>query len=76
MTNTPSNNSPNHPSVDPREPWVTKADLSRHLKRSTRWIERRHRDGLPSCKPGENAHRRYQIGAVEDWLDGLNGCAA
>ncbi len=34
------------------EPWVTKQELARHLRYSTRWVELRQREGLPSVLMG------------------------
>jgi hypothetical protein len=48
------------------EPWVTKRELARHLRYSTRWVELRHREGLPSVLMG--GRRRYRISEVESWL--------
>lgn len=49
------------------EPWVNKKDLADHLKYSTRWIELRLRDGMPSSKWG--GERRFKISQVEHWLE-------
>ncbi len=48
------------------EPWVSKRVLARHLGFSTRWVELRHREGLPSQLVG--GRRRYRISEVEAWL--------
>ena len=48
------------------EPWVTKKQLARHLGVSTRWIELRQREGLPSELLA--GRRRYRISHVEAWL--------
>src|SRR4051812_35511517 len=37
--------------------WLTKRELAEHLRLSTRWIEQRHHDGLPSQLVG--GVRRY-----------------
>jgi hypothetical protein len=48
------------------EPWVSKKVLARHLGISTRWVELRQREGLPSQLVGRC--RRYRITEVEAWL--------
>lgn len=48
------------------EPWLKKAQLAEHLGYSTRWIELRVKEGMPSEKWG--GERRFRITAVEDWL--------
>jgi hypothetical protein len=45
------------------EPWVTKRELARHLRCSTRWIELRQREGLPSILLG--GRRRYRISVIQ-----------
>lgn len=50
----------------PVDPWVGKAQLARHWGKSTRWIELRMRDGMPSRMMG--GRRQYRVSACEDWL--------
>lgn len=50
-----------------REPWHTKQELADHLGFSVRWVELRVRDGMPARRMGNRL--RFQIGAVEVWLD-------
>jgi excisionase family DNA binding protein len=49
------------------EPWLSKQQLAAHLGYSTRWVELRVREGLPSRKMG--GRRRFRLSAVEDWLE-------
>lgn len=50
---------------------LTKKQLATHLDRSTRWVELRMREGLPSIAPTERyPHRRFRLGDVEAWLAG------
>ncbi len=50
---------------------LTKQQLARHLGRSTRWIELKVRDGMPSEPPTRRfPHRRFRLGDVESWLAG------
>ena len=51
-----------------REPWCTKQELADHLGFSTRWVELRVREGMPARRMGRQL--RFQISAVEAWLDG------
>lgn len=51
------------------EQLLTKKQLAQHLGRSSRWIEIRMREGLPSLEPTERfPHRRYRLADVEAWL--------
>jgi hypothetical protein len=50
------------------EPWVTKRQLSEHLKVALRWIETQHHHGLPHVRRGSVV--RYRISEVEAWLRG------
>ncbi len=55
----------------PLDAVLTKQQLARHLGRSTRWIELRVRDGMPSEPPTARfPHRRFRLTAVELWLVG------
>ena len=48
---------------------VTKRQLADHLGRSTRWIELRVREGMPSEPPTTRyPHRRFKLSEVEAWL--------
>jgi hypothetical protein len=49
------------------EPWCTKQELAYHLGFSVRWVELRVREGMPARRMGRRL--RFQISAVEDWLD-------
>ncbi len=49
------------------EPWVSKQQLAAHLGYSTRWVELRVREGLPSRKIG--GRRKFHLSAVEAWLE-------
>lgn len=49
------------------EPWVSKQQVAAHLGYSTRWIELRMHEGLPSRKMG--GRRKFQLSAVEAWLE-------
>lgn len=50
-----------------REPWCTKQELAEHLGFSLRWVELRVREGMPARRMGQRL--RFQISAVEAWLD-------
>jgi phage terminase Nu1 subunit (DNA packaging protein) len=48
---------------------VTKAEVARYLGRSTRWVELRVNEGMPSIAPtGRFRNRRFRIAEVEAWL--------
>lgn len=49
------------------EPWLDKPALAKHLAVSTRWIERRLHDGLPSTWIAER--RKFKVSEVEAWLE-------
>lgn len=51
---------------DGLEPWMTKQQIAEHLGFSTRWVEIRMREGLPSSTMG--GRRRYLASEVEAWL--------
>lgn len=59
------------PSRRAHDPWVTKRQLAAYLGYSTRWIELRARDGLPSRMMG--SRRRYRISEVERWMTQYTG---
>ena len=50
------------------EPWVTKKHVAAHLGFSTRWVELRVREGMPSRLVG--GHRRFRLSVVEAWIAG------
>jgi hypothetical protein len=51
------------------EQLVTKQQLAEHLGRSTRWVELRVRDGMPSEAPTSRfPRRRFRLSEVEAWL--------
>lgn len=55
----------------PLQALLTKQQLARHFGRSTRWVELRVRDGMPSEPPTKRfPHRRFRLGDVESWLEG------
>lgn len=50
-------------------PLLTKRQLAAHIGRSTRWVELRMREGMPSVAPTERyPHRRFRLSDVEAWL--------
>lgn len=53
-----------------REPWLSKRQIAEHLGRSTRWVELRVREGLPSKMIG--GRRGFRLSEVEAWIDGRN----
>jgi hypothetical protein len=51
------------------EQMLTKQQLAAHLGRSTRWIELRVREGMPSEAPTTRfPRRRFRLCEVEAWL--------
>jgi predicted DNA-binding transcriptional regulator AlpA len=50
------------------EPWLTKRQVAVHLGFSTRWVELRMREGMPSRLMG--GCRRFRLSEVEGWVDG------
>ena len=50
------------------EPWLSKKQVAAHLGFSTRWVELRIRDGLPSKLIG--GQRRFRLSEVEAWIEG------
>jgi hypothetical protein len=51
------------------EQLVTKRRLAEHLGRSTRWVELRVREGMPSEPPTTRyPQRRFRLSEVEAWL--------
>lgn len=56
-------------------PMLTKAQLAQHLGRSTRWVEERVKDGMPS-KMGTRRNRSvrlFPLYDVESWLGNTKG---
>ena len=49
------------------EPWLTKRQLAAYLSYSTRWVEIRMREGLPSKLIG--GQRRFHLSEVEAWIE-------
>lgn len=49
-----------------REPWLSKRELANHLHFSTRWVEYRVREGMPSQRMG--GRLRFRLSEVESWL--------
>jgi hypothetical protein len=48
---------------------LTKRQLAAHLGRSTRWVEMRMREGLPSIPPTSRfPQRRFRLADVEEWI--------
>jgi hypothetical protein len=50
------------------EPWLTKREIAAHFGRSTRWVELRMQEGLPSKMIG--GRRGFRLADVEAWIDG------
>lgn len=50
-----------------REPLLSKRELHLRLTRSTRWIEQRVAEGMPSYLDG-NGYRRFRLSEVTPWL--------
>ena len=51
------------------EQLLTKRQLADHLGRSTRWVELRVREGMPSEPPTSRfPRRRFRLADVEAWL--------
>jgi len=50
------------------EPWLSKREIAAHFGRSTRWVELRMREGLPSKMIG--GRRGFHLSDVEAWIDG------
>jgi hypothetical protein len=51
------------------EQLLTKRQLAQHLSRSTRWVELRVREGMPSEAPTTRyPQRRFRLSEVEAWL--------
>jgi predicted DNA-binding transcriptional regulator AlpA len=52
------------------EPWLSKRQIADYFGRSTRWVELRVREGLPSKMIG--GRRGFRLSEVEAWIDGRN----
>lgn len=52
------------------EPWVDKAAIARHLGCSRRTVSRYMQAGLPFRRRFEHSHPRFQVGAVDEWMEG------
>jgi hypothetical protein len=48
------------------EPWVSKRQVAAHFGFSTRWVEMRVREGMPSQVIG--GRRRFLVSECEAWL--------
>jgi hypothetical protein len=48
------------------EPWVSKRQIAAHFGFSTRWVELRVREGMPSQLFG--GHRRFRVSECEAWV--------
>jgi hypothetical protein len=48
------------------EPWLSKRQVADHFGRSTRWVELRVREGLPSHMIG--GRRGFRLSEVESWV--------
>ncbi len=50
------------------EPWLSKKQVAAHYGYSTRWVELRMRDGMPSHVRG--GHRKFVLSEIEAWFEG------
>ena len=50
------------------EPWLSKKQLAAHLGFTTRWVELRVTEGMPSERWG--GRFRFRVSEVEPWLKG------
>lgn len=48
------------------EPWLSKRQVAGHFGYSTRWVELRVKDGMPSQMIG--GHRKFRLSECELWL--------
>lgn len=48
------------------EPWRSKRQIADYFGYSTRWVELRVRDGMPSEMIG--GHRKFRVSECEAWL--------
>jgi predicted DNA-binding transcriptional regulator AlpA len=49
------------------EPWLSKKQVAVHYGFSTRWVELRVRDGMPSHLRG--GQRRFLLSEIEAWFE-------
>jgi predicted DNA-binding transcriptional regulator AlpA len=49
------------------EPWLSKRQLAHHLGFSTRWVELKVREGMPSHRWANRL--RFRVSEVEAWLE-------
>jgi predicted DNA-binding transcriptional regulator AlpA len=49
-----------------REPWLSKRQIAGHYGRSTRWVELRMREGMPSRLIG--GRRGFRLSEVDEWI--------
>ena len=52
--------------IDWTEPFITKTELARHMGFSTRWVERRVKDGMPHYRVG--GRLRFQKSQSIAWV--------
>lgn len=50
------------------EPWLSKRQIAAHFGRTTRWVELRVREGMPSRMNG--GRRGFRLSEVENWMAG------
>lgn len=57
------------PKAPPVERWITKRELARHWSCSTKHIERKVRDGMPSRPPEDSpaGRRLFRLSECEAW---------
>ena len=55
------------------EPWVDKRTVARHLGVSPRTVNRYMDRGMPFRRRFEHSFPRFQLGAVEEWMEGRDG---
>jgi len=48
------------------ERWITTQELADHLGFSTKWVQRRVKEGMPHARMG--SRHRFKISVVETWL--------
>jgi excisionase family DNA binding protein len=53
------------------EPWLNKQQLADYLGFSTRWVELKVREGMPSHRWGNRL--RFRVSEVEAWLEEREG---
>jgi len=50
------------------EPWTSKRRVAEHYGRSTKWVERQMRDGMPHRKDTPTAWPMFRLSEVDAWL--------